>query len=70
MFLLKDREKILRRYDFLLIFLAVASVGLIIAEERMDFTETEEGIFGFVDTAIWLIFVADYFTRFYLAADK
>jgi len=70
MFLLKNREKALRRYDFFLIFLAVASVGLIIAEERMDFTETEEGVFGFVDTAVWLIFVGDYFARLYLAADK
>ena len=70
MFLFKDREKALRRYDFFLIFLAVASVGLIIAEERMDFTEAEEGIFGLVDTAVWLIFVADYFSRFFLAGDK
>ena len=70
MFLLKNREKALRRYDFFLIFLAVASVGLIIAEERMDFTEAEEGIFGLVDTAVWLIFVGDYFSRLFLAGDK
>ncbi len=70
MFFIKDREKALRRYDFFLIFLAVASVGLIIAEERMDFTEAEEGIFGLVDTAVWLIFVGDYFSRLFLAGDK
>ncbi|MBP6333222.1 MAG: ion transporter [Aminivibrio sp.] len=70
MFFIKDREKALRRYDFFLIFLAVASVGLIIAEERMDFTEAEEGVFGFVDTAVWLIFVGDYFSRLFLAGDK
>ena len=70
MFFIKDREKALRRYDFFLIFLAVASVGLIVAEERMDFTEAEEGIFGLVDTAVWLIFVGDYFSRLFLAGDK
>ena len=70
MFLLKNREKALRIYDFILVFLAVVSVGLIIAQERMDLTETEESFFGLADTTVWIIFVADYFTRFYFAADK
>ncbi len=70
MFRIKNREKAIRTYDFFLVFLAVISVGLIIAQERMDLSESEGAVLEWIDLSVWLLFVGDYFTRFYLAADK
>jgi len=49
-----------RRKDYLMALLAVVSVGLVIAEDRLILTPEQTAVLSWTDNLIWLIFFVDY----------
>ena len=64
------KEKWLIIYEWLMIILVLAVVGMLIVESRVYLSPGAAAIFNRLDNGILLIFAADYFTRLYLADKK
>jgi voltage-gated potassium channel len=53
--------------EWIMALLAIASVGLIVLEDRMTLDPFQARLLSGVDTGIWLIFVVDYTVGLYLS---
>ena len=55
-----ENSRFQRNKEWFIVLLAVASVGLVIIEDRVPPDSVEMTVLTWLDTCIWLIFVADY----------
>ena len=68
--MLINKSKVAPIYDIVLMFLALLSVVIVLAENRVSFSTQQLQLINAIDTGIWILFVADYFTRLALAEEK
>ncbi len=67
-FQLKENKSI--AYDLTMSCLALLVVGILFIENRCDLNAQQVKLIYIIDLSIWVIFVIDYFTRFFAAKNK